>query len=72
MILKKHHKFIITGDSVTDCGRVYPVGEGNNGMGDGYAKYLHAMIDSEYPERHIRVQNTGISGNTSSDLRIFF
>lgn len=72
MILEKHQKFIITGDSVTDCGRSYPVGEGNDGMGNGYAKYLHAMIDSEYPERHIRVQNTGISGNTSRDLRARF
>ena len=61
--------FLLTGDSVTDCGRAYPVGEGSGNLGDGYVRDVHALLDSGYPEKQIRVLNTGISGNTSTDLR---
>lgn len=69
MKILKDEKILLTGDSVTDCGRAHPVGEGNNQMGNGYPMYFHALVDSAYPQLHIRVLNTGISGNTSTDLR---
>lgn len=69
MQILKDEKVLLVGDSVTDCGRARPVGEGNNGLGNGYPMYFHAMLDSTYPQAHIRVLNTGISGNTSRDLR---
>lgn len=68
MLIESGQKFLLTGDSVTDCGRAHPVGEGNGALGDGYVRAVHALLDSRYPERHIRVLNTGISGNTSRDL----
>lgn len=69
MKIQNKQIFLLTGDSVTDCGRAHPVGEGNGNLGNGYARDVHALIDSGYPERQIRVLNTGISGNTSRDLR---
>ncbi len=69
MVIGKGETLVITGDSVTDCGRAYPVGEGEGNMGNGYPRNVQALLDMNYPERHIRVLNTGISGNTSRDLR---
>lgn len=70
MRIGKNEKLVMIGDSVTDCGRDRPVGEGNGmALGDGYPRMVHALLDSRYPERHIRVLNTGIGGNTSRDLR---
>lgn len=57
------------GDSVTDCGRARPVGEGNQGLGDGYPKYVDALFQSVYPELGIRVMNVGTSGNNVRDLK---
>lgn len=69
MLIGKEEKLVLIGDSVTDCGRAYPCGEGNGAMGNGYAQYVQALLDMNYPERHIRVINMGISGNTSRDVR---
>ena len=69
MIIGERETLVITGDSVTDCGRQYPVGEGSGNLGDGYARNVQALLDMNYPQKRIRVLNTGISGNTSRDLR---
>lgn len=69
MRIESGQKLVMTGDSVTDCGREHPFGEGNGKLGEGYPNDVHALLDSVYPERQIRVVNTGISGNTSRDLR---
>jgi len=69
MLLEKNAKLVMIGDSVTDCGRARPVGEGLFGaIGTGYAGYVNALLDATYPERHIRVVNMGSSGNTVLDL----
>lgn len=70
MVIGKNEKLVIIGDSVTDCGREYPVGEGNLRMGDGYARNVNALLDMNYPERKIRVVNMGISGERSRDLLV--
>lgn len=55
------------GDSITDGGRTHPVGEAE-GLGSSYVSLVQASLGAEYPERRIRVLNTGISGNRVTDL----
>lgn len=70
--MKENSIVLCIGDSISDCGRKFPVGEGNNNLGNGYVQLLHAMIDSDYPEKHIRVINMGFGGNTSRDVKARF
>ena len=59
------------GDSVTDCGRAQPVGEGLfNALGNGYVTLVDSILTTLYPERSIRVVNMGLSGNTVRDLKM--
>ncbi|HHX61301.1 MAG TPA: SGNH/GDSL hydrolase family protein [Epulopiscium sp.] len=70
MLIKTGSKLVMIGDSITDCGRQRPIGEGYKGeLGEGYVSLVHALIDATYPEREIRTINMGISGNTSDDLK---
>lgn len=62
-----HTKLLFIGDSITDCGRERPVGEGN-GLGNGYVSLINALLSAAYPDKPVRVQNVGTSGNTVSDL----
>jgi lysophospholipase L1-like esterase len=59
---------LFIGDSITDAGRARPVGEGS-GLGGGYPAQVNVLLGSTYPERKIRVLNTGISGNTIRNLK---
>lgn len=69
MLLSKGDTLLMTGDSVTDCGRARPYGEGLPGtMGDGYVNLTNALLGALYPETPVRVVNMGVSGNTSRDL----
>jgi len=68
MLLKKGQRLLMIGDSVTDAGRTYPVGQGLGGMGSGYPALVRALLESSYPETPIHVMNVGISGNTVRDL----
>lgn len=71
MKIETNSKLVMIGDSITDCGRVRPIGEGYKGeLGDGYVSLVHALIDATYPEREIRTVNMGIDGNTSDDLKL--
>lgn len=56
------------GDSITDCGRAQPVGEGNS-LGSGYVSIISAMLGAVYPEQRIRVVNVGTSGHTVTELK---
>ena len=56
------------GDSITDCDRARPVGEGG-GLGNGYVHFVNALLGAVYPDRRIRVMNLGIGGNTVLDLK---
>jgi lysophospholipase L1-like esterase len=67
--LRDQDRLVCIGDSITDCGRARPVGEGLGGaLGNGYVSLLDAMITAENPSRSVRVMNVGTSGNTSRDL----
>jgi lysophospholipase L1-like esterase len=68
-MLKDNSRIVMIGDSITDCGRQRPIGEGHNGeLGNGYVLFTEAIINSSNPQQKIRVTNMGVSGNTSTDL----
>ncbi|MDX2111266.1 MAG: SGNH/GDSL hydrolase family protein [Verrucomicrobiota bacterium] len=72
MDILANQRLVIIGDSVTDHGKGNPAGEGlfeaiGRGWG-GYVSQVDAILSTFYPERAIRVNNKGISGNTVKDL----
>lgn len=70
MKLNKNDKFVMIGDSITDCGRSKPDGEGLfDPYGNGYVNMVKALLDAIHPELAIRVVNKGTSGNTVRDLK---
>ncbi|EXX90304.1 GDSL family lipase [Paenibacillus darwinianus] len=70
MKIEKGQKLLFIGDSITDCERARPIGEGLFGAnGKGYVALVDALLQSVYPELGIRVVNMGISGNTVRDLK---
>lgn len=71
MLIEKNSKFIMIGDSVTDCGRKQPEGEDisiGTGWGDGYVNLVRSHLGAFYPDYDIRVINKGTSGEQSGDL----
>lgn len=58
---------LFIGDSITDCGRSHPMGI-HDGLGQGYVELVDALFGAHYPERGIRILNTGIGGNRVTDL----
>lgn len=70
MLIEANSKLVMIGDSVSDCGRARPLGEGLfGGIGKSYIANVAAMLDTWYPERRIRVINMGTDGNTVRDLK---
>ncbi len=68
MHINDNATLLFIGDSITDCGRNRPVGE-RAGLGGGYVSMANALIQGVYPEKKIRILNTGISGNRITDLK---
>jgi lysophospholipase L1-like esterase len=70
MKIETGQKLLFIGDSITDCDRAKPEGEGLFGAhGNGYVSFVNALLSAVYPEWGIRVVNKGISGNTVRDLK---
>ncbi len=67
MIIHPKSKLLFIGDSITDCDRARPIGEGT-GLGNGYVSLVNALLTASYPQHHIRILNVGTSGNTIRDL----
>ncbi len=67
MKLTNQQTILFIGDSITDCGRTRPIGE-RDGLGEGYVAFADGLLSTWYPERQIRVLNTGISGDRVTDL----
>ena len=67
MRFKSGETVLFTGDSITDCGRTYPYGEGD-GLGNGYVSLVKAVLQASCPQTQLRILNTGISGNRVTDL----
>ncbi|MFC4778045.1 SGNH/GDSL hydrolase family protein [Paenibacillus sp. GCM10023252] len=70
MKLGEKQKLVMIGDSITDCGRKQPIGEGLfDAHGRGYVALVQALLTAAYPELGIRVVNMGCSGHTVRDLK---
>jgi lysophospholipase L1-like esterase len=70
MIIETGSKLVFIGDSVTDCGRSQPIGEGlGEALGRGYVSLVDSLLGATYPDLGIRVINMGTSGNTVLDLK---
>jgi len=70
MLIQPHSKLLFIGDSITDCGRRQPVGEGlNEAYGKGYVALVNATLGAVCPEQRIRLVNMGTSGHTVKDLK---
>lgn len=61
-------KILMVGDSITDCGRARPVGQGVYGLGDGYVCLIESLLAVAYPSEQFTIINMGVSGNTLKDL----
>ena len=69
MKIHPNSTLLMIGDSITDCGRARPVAEAvGSDLGNGYVSLIHALLGATCPEKHIRIRNMGISGNTVRDL----
>ena len=68
MILKAKQTLLMTGDSITDCERLRPLGKPDWWLGNGYVAMVNALLNARYPETPVRVLNTGIGGNRVIDL----
>lgn len=69
MLIAPRSKLLFIGDSVTDVGRARPVGEANDGLGNGYVGMVNTLLNAAYPDRPVRVMNTGVSGDTVLRLK---
>lgn len=70
MILQAGQKLLFIGDSITDCGRARPHGEGLFGaLGNGYVQLVDALLGATKPQLSIRIINNGTGGNTVRDLK---
>jgi len=70
MKILPNSKIVFIGDSVTDCGRGQPIGEGLfEALGKGYVNLVGGYFGSVFPEARIRVVNVGSSGNTVRNLK---
>lgn len=70
MRIQPGSRLVMIGDSITDCGRGRPIGQGRGGaLGTGYPSLVNAILTAAYPGHHIHVINTGTSGNQVPDLQ---
>lgn len=73
MIFENNDRIIFAGDSVTDAASNGTVSEGMfDDLGKGYVRMFENLMNAWYPEINLRVNNAGISGNTSRDLLLRF
>jgi Lysophospholipase L1 and related esterases len=69
MRISSNKKLVFIGDSITDCGRAQPVGEGRGeALGRGYVAQVEALFEAAHPEANLRIVNVGTSGHTVRDL----
>lgn len=68
MLIEPDSRLLFIGASVTECGRSFPVAEGND-VGSGYVAMVNALLGVLYPSHAVRVFNMGVSGNTVRDLK---
>ena len=59
---------MFTGDSITDCNRGRPIGDGFGSIGDSYLSRIFVDTWADMPNHHIKYLNSATSGNTSKML----
>jgi lysophospholipase L1-like esterase len=71
MLLQPSARFLLIGDSITDCGRGrLSAGWGSlQQLGNGYVSLVCSALTAAYPDYGIQVFNMGVSGDTVRDLR---
>lgn len=70
MHLQPNSKLVMIGDSITDCGRARPAGEGlGEALGRGYVALVDAWQQVSPARPNLRVINMGTSGDTVRDLQ---
>ncbi len=70
MKLAPKSKLVFIGDSITDCERARPIGEGLfNAIGKSYVSLVEGFLTAIHPAHAIRAVNMGMSGNTVLDLK---
>ncbi len=70
MLIKPGSKVVMIGDSITDCGRAQPVGEGlGASLGNGYVSFVEGLLNASVPCPKLRVVNMGCGGHTVRDLK---
>ena len=71
MLIQPNSRLLFIGDSITDCGRRRPIGEGGYdlALGNGFVNLVGVALAAAYPDYAIKIINMGISGNTARDLR---
>ena len=65
-------RVMFTGDSITDCQRARPVGDGVGTLGNSYVGNLFCMTWAENPECRARFMNSATSGDTRRQFRARF
>lgn len=69
MLIQPGSHIVMTGDSITDCGRARPIGDSNSDtLGGGYVAMLDWLLTAREPNLNLQVLNTGVSGNTVREL----
>ena len=68
MLFENNKVILMIGDSITDCGRARPVGE-NDSLGSGYVNFVNAVLTVKFPQSKIKILNTGVSGDTTRNLK---
>ncbi len=73
MIIEPGSKWVLIGDSITDCGRTKGIEPSNWNpqpeYGQGYVNLINAILANRYTERKIEVVNRGVGGNTIRELQ---
>jgi len=70
MIFAPKSKLVMIGDSITDCERARPIGEGLFGaVGRSYVSFIEGFLTAIHPAHAIRVVNMGNSGDTVLNLQ---
>ena len=66
--MSKIKNVMFTGDSVTDCNRSRPIGDGFGAMGNSYLSRIYVDTWADNPNHNIHYLNSATSGNTSKHL----
>ena len=71
MYIQPSSRLVFIGDSITDCGRKRPIGEGgfDQALGNGFVSLVDAALITVYPDYEIKTINMGVAGNTIRDLK---